>query len=198
MHPGACGASFHAIQTFNIKLSATAAAVQFTLAEDARALDEWEKIQKKAQKKSQRRNEFVHFSTFIMYNETDPNEKIRLEPQIYDWRHIATRPKFRLSEITEISERFIDLANELRRFRNKIPDASQKNEAASGAPRPGSPRRAPYCSMSGYCVVRTRSEHAWRQSRTIDRPTGEDGRPRVRPNMASCSLDVRASSAWLC
>jgi hypothetical protein len=51
MHPGACGASFHAIQTFNIKLSATAAAVQFTLAEDARALDEWEKIQKKGAEK---------------------------------------------------------------------------------------------------------------------------------------------------
>jgi hypothetical protein len=120
--PGACGASFHAVQTFNIKLALTDAAVQFAFAEDGETLNVWDSIVKRAQKKSQRRNQFAHFSTFIMFNEKGSNEKIRLEPQIYDWRHVKDRPKLRMSEIADITNGFFDLANELRSFARKLPE----------------------------------------------------------------------------
>jgi hypothetical protein len=56
-----------------------------------------------------------------MTNEEGENEKIRLEPQIFDARYITDRPSFRLSEISEITECFVELANKLERFEEKIP-----------------------------------------------------------------------------
>jgi hypothetical protein len=130
MRPGACGASFHAIQTFNLKLSVTDAAVRFSLVDREKLRSEWKTLFKNAQDKSKRRNEFAHFSTFIMFNEKHTNDKIRLEPPMYDWRFIGERPKVRLSEITEITKRFIDLANDLQRFKGKIPHANQLDKGA--------------------------------------------------------------------
>jgi hypothetical protein len=125
--PGACAASFHALQAFNVKLSATDAAVRFCLAENSDLLDEWDKLKEHAQKKSGRRNEFVHFSTYIMRDEENENEKIVLEPQIFDSRPNKTR--HRLPDIKEISNRFIELANKLERFVEKIPITKEQSAA---------------------------------------------------------------------
>lgn len=125
--PGACGASFHALQAFNVKLTATHAAVVFALSDKPELLDEWDRIKVQANKKATRRNEFVHFSTYIMANESTDNDKIQLQEQVHDYRRAGRSPStLRMSDITEITERFIELANDLRRFKNKIPVVARR------------------------------------------------------------------------
>jgi hypothetical protein len=79
---GAASCGFHAIQTFNIKLIVTDAAVRFYLLKCQECLPEWELLYKKSDTKSAQRNKLVHFSTYIMYSEKNENDKIRLEPQV--------------------------------------------------------------------------------------------------------------------
>lgn len=122
--PRACGASFHAIQTFNLKLNVANAAIRARFVEDAEKplLEEWAALFRDANDKAKRRNQFAHFSTFIMFNEEQVNDRVTLEPPAFDWRELGPdRPKLRLSEIVQITERFVDLANALDRFRKKIP-----------------------------------------------------------------------------
>lgn len=119
--PASCSASFHSIQTFEAKLRATDEAVGFSLLDDPDKLKEWKSLRKSASEKSQRRNQFVHFSTYIVYNAPNANDAVLLEPQVHDTRFITDRPQFRVSEIGEIAERFVDLANELSAFKEKIP-----------------------------------------------------------------------------
>jgi hypothetical protein len=126
LRPGACGASFHSIQSFSGKLSATDAAVSFALIEDGATLEQWKQLRRKADEKARRRNEFAHFSTYIMFNKEHENEKIRLEPPMYDWRFVNSRhPTLGADEIEEITNRFVDLANELKRFTARIPSATR-------------------------------------------------------------------------
>lgn len=136
--PGACGAAFHAIQTFNIKLAATDAAVRFCLAGDKTGLlDQWEKVRANADKKSKRRNEFVHFSTYIMFNEENENDQIRLEPQVYDWRYVdGVKPSLRISEISSIGARFQVVADELKKFKDLLPGIAREKPAAPETPLP--------------------------------------------------------------
>src|SRR5204863_4296997 len=94
--PGAAACGFHALQSFNVKLMATDAAVRFAIVNKAevlgarldestqKLLDEWDTLHDRANTKSQQRNAFVHFSTFISFTEKRENDKIRLRPQIYD------------------------------------------------------------------------------------------------------------------
>ena len=124
LRPGACGASFHSMQTFEAKLRATDDALSFALIDRPETFDEWRDLKKRASEKSKRRNQFVHFSTYIMYNEPSDNDKIRLEPQMYDWRFINERPKLRVSEISDIAETFVEIANSLRAFKEKVPPAA--------------------------------------------------------------------------
>ena len=119
-HPGAAGAAFHAIQTFNIKIAVTEAAVIFRLGAMPDLLKEWDRLKIQANKKSQRRNQLVHFSTFIMFKEQNENDKICLEPQVYDYRFARGRLKFRTSEITEIALTFSKLSESFRIFARKI------------------------------------------------------------------------------
>ena len=115
----ACSASFHAIQTFNGKLVATDAAVTCSLMGSPEALDQWRKLQKQANEIAKRRNQFVHFSTFIV-TDSNTNERVRLEPPIHDGRFVDDdRPKLRLSEIAEITDRFVALANNLDQFKGQ-------------------------------------------------------------------------------
>src|SRR5262249_14652351 len=70
--PGASGCSFHALHTFNVKINATDAAVRFALlsappAHQRKLDEEWIKLSKKAQKRSQKRNHLAHFATFTYY-----------------------------------------------------------------------------------------------------------------------------------
>jgi hypothetical protein len=119
--PGATASGFHAIQTFNIKLAATDAAVRFCLAEKTDLHAEWEKIRRSAVNKSMRRNQLVHFSTFIMVDAKNENERIRLEPQLHDYRHKESdAPRFRVTEIAKFAERFVDLASQLRTFKRRL------------------------------------------------------------------------------
>ena len=60
--PGAAASSFHAIQTFNIKLAVTDAAIRFCLEENQGLYDEWRtQLYKSANKTANRRNQLVHF-----------------------------------------------------------------------------------------------------------------------------------------
>lgn len=127
--PGACGAAFHAIQTFNLKLRATDAAVRFRLSGKPVLLDEWESIKADADTKSQRRNQMVHFVTYIMTNERNDNDKIRLEPMVYDFRFLDHKPRLRMSEISQITDRFVVLSEKLRAFKSKLSE-----EAANSVP----------------------------------------------------------------
>jgi hypothetical protein len=133
-HPGAAAAGFHAIQTFQMKLTVTDAAVRFALLDHSELIDEWQKPRRDADAKSARRNQFVHLSTWIMYNEESPNDRIRLEPQMFDTRHRASgsrdkSPKLRMTEITEISEKFEPLSGKLRSFSQKIPAPKTPNNS---------------------------------------------------------------------
>ena len=108
--PGAAAAGFHAIQTFNGKLAVTDAAIRFRLWALPDVLESWIHLKRRADKRSQRRNQLVHFSTWIMFNEENENDKIRLEPQMYDYRFQSDKPRFRISEVTDIASTFGKLA----------------------------------------------------------------------------------------
>lgn len=122
--PGASAAAFHAIQTFTIKLAATDAAVRFRIVNNRALLDEWASLRSDADAKSIRRNQFVHFSTYIMVDEKRPNDRVRLEPQIFDTRHSDGGPKLRMSEIDQITARFTVLSDNLTKFSRKIPPSN--------------------------------------------------------------------------
>ena len=119
--PGAAASGFHAIQTFQIKLKATNAAIRFLFYDNSGLDEEWQKLYQSADKKSQRRNQLVHFSTYIMSREKRENDKIRLEPQLHDYRHPpGDVPKFRVTDIIAFGTRFDALAKELMAFKSKL------------------------------------------------------------------------------
>jgi hypothetical protein len=69
-----------------MKINCTDAAVKFCLHSKPDLLAEWKNIKGRANDKGQRRNQLVHFSTSVMFNEKHENDKIRLEPQMYGTR----------------------------------------------------------------------------------------------------------------
>lgn len=120
--PGAAAAAFHSLQAFKTKLVATNAAVRFACIEYDDIRNIWSVLEKRADKLALRRNQFVHFGTVVLVNEANQNDRIRLEPLIYDTRHIVSgsQPRIRITEITEISTRFDALALDLERFSARL------------------------------------------------------------------------------
>jgi hypothetical protein len=129
--PGAAAAGFHAMQAFNVKLTVTDAAVRFCAAGNETLLREWADIKDDAGKKATRRNQFVHFSTYIMWDETNPNDRIRLEPQLYDTRFPADAPHLRMTEIAEITDKFVEVSRRLSLFAKKISEQLAQPQASA-------------------------------------------------------------------
>jgi hypothetical protein len=132
--PGAAGASFHSIQTFNIKLSATDAAVQFALLDASQEdRDEWECLRSALNKKAERRNHFAHFQVLTFVDQKAVGKKIMLMPQGYDHRYkvgIREKQAYSMSDIINITSSFLGLTKSLHRFRQKIPPTQTPAETS--------------------------------------------------------------------
>ena len=123
--PGAISAAFYAVHSFQTKLNLVDGAVSFRLEDHPAILKEWKKLQKRANEKAKRRNQFAHFATFIMTNEQNPNDQLVLEPHTEDFigqKKFSSR--IRVSEIEEITESFGKLAGDLSEFSRKFSEVS--------------------------------------------------------------------------
>jgi hypothetical protein len=117
--PGAAASAFHALQTTKTKLTATDAAVVFTLLDRAELFVEWKRLNSRVDTKKNARNKLVHFLTYVMVDEKKEDDKIRLEPQLHDFRHVK-KPQYKLSDITARAAEFTKLANDLYVFAQKL------------------------------------------------------------------------------
>jgi hypothetical protein len=129
--PGAAASAFHAIQTFNVKLSVTDATVRFVLLGKPALLPEWKTLRDDANTKSMQRNKLVHFSTYVMVDAKNENDKIRLEPPLHDYRHAVSRKKtqYRITDIAAAAERFRLLSRDFRLFAREIFETPQQTSA---------------------------------------------------------------------
>ena len=131
--PGAAAAGFHAIQTYRIKLLVTDQAVLFATLEHPDLRTEWEKLRKRAGKKYERRNDFAHLMAWTYFREAHPNDRMALGPSPFDTRHFLkpagkrVRPKFRITEITEIGASFGTLIADLRQFSRALPACAARS-----------------------------------------------------------------------
>jgi hypothetical protein len=108
-----------------MKLKVTDHAVRYAILEHGDLTKEWEKLYTRADKKSDRRNDFAHLATWTYFNEAHPNDRISLGPAPFDTRPSLKPdkqpPKLRASEITGITETFRKLATDLRQFLHRMP-----------------------------------------------------------------------------
>lgn len=119
--PGAESAAFHAITSFNTKVGMVNAAISFRFFDKPLILGEWGKIRDDATEKARRRNQFVHFVTYIMFDEKRPEDRLRLEPHLGDTRFQGRdKPRLRMSEVAAITDRFDVLAKRMMRFAARI------------------------------------------------------------------------------
>lgn len=127
--PQALMASFHAVQTFNGKLTLTDAAVRYVLKDPAQPLGEaWSNLWGRLQEKNDRRNHFAHYSVFTDFSKKVKNHRILLRPQVFDNREPkGKKPKseYGANEILQITTRFFALAKETREFADRLGQISR-------------------------------------------------------------------------
>lgn len=123
--PGAAAAAFHERQQFSSKLEATNMAVRFALLDSPAALTKtWARLRKLANDKADHRNRFAHFQVREMFDERRRENKIVLQPQMFDVRYYAGLKKksvYRLNEIRAATRTFARVARCLSEFRPSIP-----------------------------------------------------------------------------
>ena len=101
---------FYSPLNFNIKLKMTDSAAQFALMESP-LLGEWNKIQDRASKHAEKRNELVHF--LVVGGSGQPGEtKYHLEPNIFDaksalyYHRKGGKPEYAAKELAEKARSF--------------------------------------------------------------------------------------------
>jgi len=84
--PGAEAAAFFSVPAFRVKLNMTSAAVKFAHYGERILLAEWGTLAKRAQKKSERRNQIAHGAVWTQFLEQREERKIYIGPNLGDPR----------------------------------------------------------------------------------------------------------------
>jgi hypothetical protein len=127
--PGSAGCAFHAPQHSKTQLAMADAAVRFAFfsADEEKRndlIERWDKLRRKVDKKLTIRNHFAHFHAMTYFDQQIENERILLEPGIYDFRFavgIRERKKYGINEIRTSAETFRKLSDDLYAFVKEIP-----------------------------------------------------------------------------